>query len=155
MSDILVIDDNKAICAILKKHLSKAHVVETANSLHESLEKCKNFIPQVVILDLNLGDGHGEDFVNAGCVPDDATVIVVSAANNPEKRAETMFPDREYYVLRKPFQISEVSDIVNKANVHHAIKKVVDRKRLGTKMINTLKELNKKLDHVNGGVDYE
>lgn len=146
MSNIMIVEDNISICHLLTAVLSKKHVVISANSLKEALEKRKEFSPNIIILDLNLGDGCGEDFVAEGCIPNNATVIIISAVPHPEDRASEMLGDRDYYVLKKPFQMPEILQIVEKASIHNAVNKIVDNNKLGTQVIEALREVHDRLE---------
>lgn len=62
MKKILIIDDEKDLCLLLKSYLmQKKHDVYVANLLNEGLQKALEIIPDVIFLDNNLPDGQGWD----------------------------------------------------------------------------------------------
>ena len=62
MKKILIIDDEKDLCLLLKSYLmQKKHDVYIANLLKEGLEKALEIHPDVIFLDNNLPDGQGWD----------------------------------------------------------------------------------------------
>ncbi len=59
---ILIIDDEKDFCLIMKNYLMKrGYFVSLAYSLREGLAKLKDHQPDILILDNNLPDGNGWD----------------------------------------------------------------------------------------------
>ena len=59
---ILIIDDEKDLCLLLKSYLmQKKHDVYVANLLKEGLQIALEITPDVIFLDNNLPDGQGWD----------------------------------------------------------------------------------------------
>ena len=58
---ILVVDDEKSQRELLSKVLSKSFAVETVESLKEAMDRARAEIPDLVILDYDLGDESGID----------------------------------------------------------------------------------------------
>ena len=62
MKKILIIDDEKDLCLLLKSYLTqKQHEVFVANRLQDGLTKAVEVRPDIVFLDNNLPDGQGWD----------------------------------------------------------------------------------------------
>lgn len=62
MKKILIIDDEKDLCLLLKSYLTqKHHEVFVSNRLQEGLEKASELRPDIIFLDNNLPDGQGWD----------------------------------------------------------------------------------------------
>lgn len=153
MCNVFIVEDTQSVHEILKRILSQKHRVEGAYSLREAIKKSdKNNHPDVLILDLNLGDGSAEDYVKSGYCPDDSTIIILSADNMAEQRASNMFNGREYYVLRKPFKINELTSIIQKAEVHHALNKLLNgngkTKKLDTSVMKSIRTISDRLNKV-------
>jgi two-component system OmpR family response regulator len=59
---ILIIDDEKDLCLLLKSYLiQRHHEVFVAYRLNEGLQKAMEIRPDIIFLDNNLPDGHGWD----------------------------------------------------------------------------------------------
>jgi two-component system OmpR family response regulator len=60
MKKLVVIDDEFDFCTLVKLQCSKNGIeCKCANTLTEGLELVKIFVPDILILDNNLPDGHG------------------------------------------------------------------------------------------------
>jgi len=87
MKSILIIEDDFHLNALYKKVLLKrGYLVRSANSIEQALELLKTFLPDYIILDLGLKDGHGSEVIDylkqkkrGGVQP---AVIVVSGSSH-------------------------------------------------------------------------
>lgn len=62
MKKVLIIDDEKDLCLLLKSYLTqKHHQVYIAYKLNDGLQKAMEIRPDIVFLDNNLPDGYGWD----------------------------------------------------------------------------------------------
>lgn len=110
---VLIIDDEKEICYLVKRTLEKhgdevntAHTVEDGRKLTEEPY-------DVVLLDIQLPDGNGIDMVpDIKSAQTDAKIIVISAYNLPGevKKARKMGVDA---FIGKPFSMPEISELIN------------------------------------------
>jgi DNA-binding NtrC family response regulator len=78
---ILLVDDEKPLRDMVGTFLKKqGHEIESAASVTEGLEKVVSARPDMVLLDLNLPDGTGLDFLkDVGALAPDLTVVLVTA----------------------------------------------------------------------------
>jgi len=63
---VLCVEDNKSNLALIEAILKRHHHIQliTANNIKDAKALLKNQIPDLILLDLNLPDGHGKDIVH-------------------------------------------------------------------------------------------
>ena len=112
---ILVIDDELDLCALIKIMLTKEnYFVECAGSLAEAGFKLKNK-PDIVLLDNNLPDGRGIDYIQMHPVEFMESYVVMMTAD-PTRGVETEAKKEGIPIfLHKPFSIEKIKDIIHKA----------------------------------------
>ena len=110
---ILIIDDEKDLCLLLKSYLmQKKHDVYVANLLKEGLEIALKITPDVIFLDNNLPDGQGWDKMewlqsNFPLVQ----IILMSAF----KSLPTQFDEeKRVHVLEKPVSFSTLDSALKR-----------------------------------------
>ncbi len=112
---ILVIDDEKAICDLIKVLLeAEGAQVLTAHNGEEGLKVLEKMIPDLIILDMNMPKMNGIEFYSKIAKPDDATptipVLVLTGRGNMKAMFEEFHVDG---FLSKPFQASELLGMVS------------------------------------------
>ena len=71
---ILVVDDEKAICELIKAILeSEGFQVFTASNGEDGLKVLKSMIPDLIILDMNMPKMSGIEFYSKIAMPTDGT----------------------------------------------------------------------------------
>jgi len=112
---ILIIDDEFDLCAVLKKALGRDNYsVECAYSLSEADNKLKDH-PQVVLLDNNMPDGTGLEYLQMHPVEFmGSMVIMITADANPalEKKARQEGVD---VFIRKPFSVGRIREALRQS----------------------------------------
>ena len=120
MKKILIIDDEKDLCLLLKSYLmQKKHDVYVANLLNEGLEKAVEIHPDVIFLDNNLPDGQGWDKTEwlQNHVPL-VQIILMSAF----KSLPTQFDEvNRVHILEKPVSFSTLDRALQRVNIPVAI----------------------------------
>lgn len=113
---ILVIDDEKFITKNLQQHLEKEGCdVFTAESGEEGLEIFKSDAPDIVLLDLNMpGIGGIETLKTVKKLNSDTVVIIITAHGDIET-AVSAIKLGAYDFMEKPFDLSRISVLINKA----------------------------------------
>jgi DNA-binding NtrC family response regulator len=116
MSQILVIDDEPAICFSVRERLTeRGHRVETVGSVEQAWERLPRFQPDAVLLDVRL---PGEDGLTA--LPEfrrrcpDVPVIVMTAFGDLPT-AVTALGRGAYDYLVKPFDLDRLAELVDRA----------------------------------------
>ncbi|MDQ6873188.1 MAG: response regulator [Gemmatimonadota bacterium] len=108
---VLVVEDDRAIRDMIVATLAESgYAVAAARNGAEGLERCRGFLPDVIVLDLHMPEVNGVEFLKqrgtTGC---DAPVVLMSAAVHrvalpPELAVEA--------VIEKPFAIETFLDTV-------------------------------------------
>jgi two-component system, NtrC family, response regulator HydG len=108
---ILIIDDEADIRFLLKRALSiHNYEVQEAENLKQGLELFNSMSPDIIILDVNLPDGNGIQFVSK-FKRENNKVILISADNDQlvldfEGLGASGF-------IKKPFVPQELLEIIN------------------------------------------
>ena len=112
---ILIIDDSKDDCDLLKEHLAKLGLkVYTSMSGQEGLEKTRKLKPDLVLLDLILPDIDGFDVCDQIKNDDalkDTKVIIISVKGDVEKVGKVLHVAADAYVVKT--LVGEIPDDLN------------------------------------------
>ncbi len=100
--NILIVDDEQSFCDVLKEIFEEMRWnVDTCGTIKEGLEKLKSGAYDVVITDLKLPDGRGEDFLKIVKETNpDTEVIVLTAYGTVESAVEAMKSGAFHYILK-------------------------------------------------------
>lgn len=114
--NILVIDDNKDLCASIKKLLTMGgYNVNTLTKPTRALNEIRRKTYHIIILDLKMPDINGEDLLKQiKKVNSDISVIILTAYPSLATAVETLKCNAVDYV-KKPFKINELRDTIKKA----------------------------------------
>jgi two-component system LytT family response regulator len=111
---ILLIDDDEAVRATLKKMLISSYgnyTIEEATGVNDGLTKHQSFVPDIIILDIEMGDGTGFDFLQK--VPDKNFQLIFSTAFNHFAIKAFKYSSIDY--LLKPVDELELHNSLQKA----------------------------------------
>ncbi|WP_372368260.1 response regulator [Candidatus Uabimicrobium sp. HlEnr_7] len=118
MSKVLVVDDDRIICHMVKTVLQNQNVeVLEAQDGKDGLEKAKNFIPDVILLDILMPEMDGWEFTkNYRQLPDFMfiPIIFMTSLSSLHTRA-CVFRNGADDFMQKPFPTQELIFRVNKA----------------------------------------
>jgi len=100
--NVLIVDDEKNICVIIKETFEDiGWTTDTCGSIKEGVEKIRSGFYDVVITDLKLPDGRGEDFLKIVKETNpDIEVIVLTAYGTVESAVEAMKSGAFDYILK-------------------------------------------------------
>ena len=134
---ILVVDDEEAITDLVATTLRyEGFSVETAPSGREALATVKTFRPDVLILDVMLGDIDGFDVLRRLRADDERVpVLFLTAADAPEDRVRGLTLGGDDYIC-KPFSLAELVARVRVALRHAGRKEATQRLVLGNLAMN-------------------
>lgn len=110
MPDILIIDDDTSLTHMLAGQMEDAgHNADTANSLTEGLKRIESTAYDVVLLDVQLPDGSGleylKHFKNAICDPE----VIIITGHGEADGAEKAILSGAWSYIEKPHIIKELS----------------------------------------------
>jgi len=115
MLHVLIIDDEElsreTISAIVRQYCEKTMVIGEAGSVKEGLKAIKELKPDVILLDIQLGDGSGFELLRMA-EPVHAFVIFITAY---EEYAIKAFKTAALDYLLKPVDIGELQAAIQKA----------------------------------------
>jgi DNA-binding response OmpR family regulator len=113
MNSILIVDDEIEVCLLLSNYLKKNYEeVAYAITISDALDKFKKLKPNILILDHNMPDGHGIDYIPVFKDSNDAvTVIIISAMSH--LRTEALEQGADFF-LEKPISFSTLAAILPK-----------------------------------------
>lgn len=107
---ILLIEDEPALAASISGYLvTDGHVVETAGTLEDALDKSGGYEYDCILVDIGLPDGSGLDIIRQ--LQKDhqrAGIIIVSAGDSIEDKISWLNFGADDY-LPKPFHLAELN----------------------------------------------
>ena len=112
-TSVLIIDDDEAVRATLKKMIASFgnYIVNEAIGVQDGLTKYTLFSPQIIILDIEMGDGTGFDFLQQ--VPNRNFQLIFSTAFNHFAIKAFKFSAIDY--LLKPVDATELQSSLQRA----------------------------------------
>lgn len=133
---VLIVDDEESLCDILRETFEEiGWKVETCGTIREGVEKFRTNLHDVVITDLKLPDGRGEDFLKrVKEINPDTEVIVITAYGTVESAVEAMKHGAFHYIMKGRFHLEELKLTSLKA---------LERKRLKEENRRLWKEVSK------------
>lgn len=112
---ILLIDNEKEVRELLKEMIEALapglHQLDEADGVATGLQKINSFKPEIVFLDVEMGDGTGFDLMNK--IPQPAFQLIFTTAHN--KYAVQAFKCSAIDYLLKPIDINELGNCLQKA----------------------------------------
>lgn len=117
---VLIVDDESEITSVLKKLLTEqaGYEVRTAANGFEAGIECERFRPHVMLLDLHLGDGDVSTVARFVRTNDELTMtrIIAMSGKLTDGQASTLRSEGFDGFLKKPFQVRQVVECIEKAN---------------------------------------
>lgn len=111
---VFIVDDEEqgraALVAVLNKYCSFVQIAGEAKNTQDAIEGINTLKPDIVLLDINLGDGTGFDVLKK-CIILPKTIFVTAYSDFALKAIKVSAVD---YVL-KPFESSEIIEALKKA----------------------------------------
>ena len=116
MALILLIEDERLLRWSLQQRLEKeGHTVHSAECLEEAEFHVTQHLPDMVLLDLSLPDGHGLDFYEKHCESLDESVVLVMTAVGEVEDAVRAMKLGALDFLSKPIDHKALIDLVNRS----------------------------------------
>ncbi len=106
MGKILIIEDELSIRRSIEISLQKeGYEVKTAGSIKEAEKLTKEFVPEMVLCDINLPDGSGLDYIKSIRKKTDAHLIMLTALDRETDMVMGYEAGADDYIA-KPFSLS-------------------------------------------------
>lgn len=111
---VLVIDDDKSVCWVIKKALEPlGYEVEERNTLKAGMEIVEMY--KLVLLDLVLPDGNGLDALKEIKTLSPSTFVVIITAHGHMDSVIKAMKEGAYDYIEKPFDLEELTILIDKA----------------------------------------
>ena len=105
---ILVVDDEPQIRRMMRATLtSSGHQVDEARTGEEALEKFREFLPDLVLLDLNMPGMGGLEACKSIRAGSDVPIIILTVRNTEKEKVDALDAGADDYVS-KPFGMQEL-----------------------------------------------
>ncbi|MCB2183786.1 MAG: sigma-54 dependent transcriptional regulator [Desulfobulbaceae bacterium] len=116
MSDILIIDDDKALCRSLQIQLqAEAHNVHLVHSIGDAIQFiARSNAPDLILLDVNLPDGSGLQRLPDLLKENPNLCIVIMTGDSDNKAVIDAMRNGAFDYLRKPLDLDDLFDMVHK-----------------------------------------
>lgn len=119
-SRVLIVDDQRDVTDVLKKLLVEqaGYEVRVAASGFEAGVECERFKPHVMLLDIHLGGGDSRQVAALVHANDDLamTRIIAMSGKLTDGQAAGLRQQGFDSFLKKPFQVRQVIEAIEKAN---------------------------------------
>jgi len=114
---VLIVDDEEEILRTIERYFSffEGITLTTANSFEAAKQAINNESPNIVITDVNLGDGNGLDLIAIAQKYTKSTqVIVVTGASDTERVVDALELGAVDYI-KKPLDLEELKQRLDEA----------------------------------------
>ncbi|RMF18644.1 MAG: sigma-54-dependent Fis family transcriptional regulator [Candidatus Dadabacteria bacterium] len=114
MADILIVDDDPSLQRVLAAAVRDAgHTARVAGSVAEGETEYARATPDLLLLDLNLPDGSGLDWLDR--LEPTATPVIVITAQNTVDNAIRAIQSGAFDYLTKPFDLDDFDRLIDAA----------------------------------------
>jgi two-component system, NtrC family, response regulator len=152
MADVLIVDDDKSLAEMLVGQIVAAgHKAEAANTLAEGSNKIKKNAFDVVLLDVQLPDGNGLEYLPQFKDARSKPEVIIITGQGEADGAEKAILSGAWSYIEKPYVFRELSLHLSRALQYRQEKKKVVEVPVALKrerIIGSSKSLSKCLDQV-------
>ncbi len=105
---VLVVEDDREIRSLIRDSLNiEGFEVQTATSVSEATSMLHHALPEVLLLDLGLPDGDGEQLVKIVRAQHNLPILIISARHQEAQKIRLLDAGADDF-LTKPFSIPEL-----------------------------------------------
>lgn len=109
---VLIVDDEPDIRFFLQRGLRNNFLIKEAENLAEGIKVFNEFMPDILVLDVNLPDGNGsEKAAEFRRIKQDVNIIFVSADNDHLATQYSNYQGDGF--IKKPFEVNNVQSMIN------------------------------------------
>ena len=119
---ILMVEDDKAIVDVIKDAMKGQYIVDHAQSIAEATQKLKQEHYHLVLLDIQLPDGNGLDYIQTIRSSSEIPIIFLSVVSDNHLIARGLDYGADDYVT-KPFSLRVLLSRINSVMRRYEIKK--------------------------------
>jgi DNA-binding response OmpR family regulator len=115
MARLLVVDDDRTILDVLTEYLAgQGHEIVRASSGREAIEAGRDGSIEIALVDWTMAGITGRDVVDFYRRESPQTQILVSTGHDSEKVSDSLAGRHAREVLRKPFSLNELADLIRR-----------------------------------------
>ena len=115
-SDIWIVDDDESMRWVLQKALhSERHPVTAFKGVVEAQAALRHSRPRVLIADLRMPDGDGMELLSFAAKRYPELPVIIITAHSDIQSAVTAFDHGAFEYLPKPFDVDELTEVVDRA----------------------------------------
>ena len=115
MSDVLVVDDDDAVCKVLCGLLSENHRCQVAPTAEAALERLNSETFDVILTDISMPGRGGLSLIEYVRRHHPVTPVIVITGNDYQQHGGELIRMGAFDYLMKPFRLEEVTDAVDRA----------------------------------------
>jgi len=119
LKKVLIVDDNAGIRRLFAEVLiGEGYSVDTASDGLQALEKIREYVPSVVLLDLKMPVMGGMEVLNeiSHSYPDVPVILITSYTNQKDVKL-SLESGIVKHCISKPFSLSDLIELLNSLNV--------------------------------------
>ena len=110
---ILIVDDEPAVCNMLKKFLTKkGYKASIALSGEEALKKIKRERPKIALLDIRMPDMDGIQTLKEVKKLRPETMVIMMTAYSMDEMVHKALEEKASDIIYKPFEIAKVLSLI-------------------------------------------
>lgn len=110
--NLLIVDDEEDVCLLLKRSFRREFkTVETAHLLQEALQMAERLRPDILLLDNNLPDGLGLEFVKKFKSINPEMYVILFSAMDLQHEAIVAGAD---VFLGKPLNLGKIREVMRR-----------------------------------------
>ncbi len=118
MATLLIVDDDEKVRNTLNDLLSGTHECHTADRAEQALAYLELENYDVVVTDITMPGLSGREILKCIQEKHSATPVIVISGNSDEEDARELIAMGAFAYLKKPFQLEDVEDAVDRALAH-------------------------------------
>lgn len=132
-SKILIADDDETLCYLLKEELvNEGHYVDTVYDGKDAIENFKKKSYDVLLLDLEMREVHGEKVLNYVKENHPSTQVIVLTAKTDVRTAIDCIKHGAYDFITKPYEFGQLCLTIDRALEHKDL--IIKNKILSSKI---------------------
>jgi DNA-binding response OmpR family regulator len=121
MARLLVVDDDRTILDVLTEYLAgQGHEIVRASSGREAIEAGRDGSIEIAVIDWTMAGITGRDVVEFFRRESPRTQVLVSTGHDTEKVSDSLAGRHAREVLRKPFSLNELADLIRQIDLEIA-----------------------------------
>jgi DNA-binding NtrC family response regulator len=132
-SKILIADDDETLCYLLKEELvNEGYIVDSVYDGKEAIEYFKKNTYDVLLLDLEMREVHGEKVLNFVKENHPSTQVIVLTAKTDARTAIDCIKQGAYDFITKPYEFGQLCVTIERALEHKDL--IIKNKILSSKV---------------------